>query len=83
MKMRVTIKFYVQNDPYNMCHTIFMLHFHAVASFDLTLTLPVLSISLLLTRHLHHPFSCILAGFGLAVVSGLVSAADKAIPSQI
>ena len=29
--------------------------------------------------HLRHPFSSILAGFGLAAVSGIVSAADEAI----
>ena len=38
---------------------------------------PVLSISLLLTRHLRPPFSGILAEFGLAVISGLVSVANN------
>ena len=44
---------------------------------------PVLSISLLLTLHLLHPFSSILPGFGPAAVSGLVSAADKGDTSQL
>ena len=39
----------------------------------------MLSTSLLLTWHLLRPFSSILARFGLSAVSGLVSAADKAI----
>ena len=38
MKMSVTIKFYVPNDPYSICHMIFVLYSHAVTSFDLTLT---------------------------------------------
>ena len=42
-----------------------------------------LGISILLTWHLRHPFSSILTGFGLAAASGLVSATDKAIPSQL
>ena len=44
---------------------------------------PVLRISILLTRHLLHAFNSILAGFGLAPVSGLVSAADKGDTSQL
>ena len=39
----------------------------------------MLSTSLLLTWHLLQPFSSILTSFGLSAVSGLVSAADKAI----
>ena len=39
---------------------------------------PAVSIRLLLTWHLCHPFSSIFAEFALAAVSGLVSAADKA-----
>ena len=38
----------------------------------------MLSINLLFTWHLRHPFSSIFAEFALAAVSGLVSAADKA-----
>ena len=45
---------------------------------ELDLDLYLLSISLLLTWHLCHPFSRIFAEFALAAVSGLVCAADKA-----
>ena len=49
----------------------------------LTWPWPELSISLLLTWHLRHPFSSILAGFWLAAVSGLVSPTDKGNTSYI
>ena len=45
---------------------------------DLDLNLCLLSISVLLTWHLRHPFSSTLAVFGLAAVSDLVPAAHKA-----
>ena len=38
-KNEVTIKFYVLNDPYSLCHMALKQHFHMATSCNLTLTL--------------------------------------------
>ena len=76
--MSVIIEFCVQNDPYNMRHTVLMQYFDLVTLFDLTLTMTFTYYKLHIYMLASSSPGKSLGKVGFAAVISPVSAADKA-----
>ena len=77
LKMNATIVFCVPNEPYIMCYTTIMQHFHLVTLLDLTLPWPLLTMRPILSRYLLLPLKSLLTRFAFAAVTSRVVVADK------